>query len=114
MLCYTCTTRGIERPAVATCRSCSAGLCLEHLRETAAQLAPNPLASCHHDTWRAQVTRQWRFAHESSGDFAPRAKSPQPRSGSGCCAARGSNSNIAAAQSEPAGGDRGCDNPLCA
>jgi Uncharacterized protein conserved in archaea (DUF2180) len=53
MLCYTCTTRGIERPAVATCRSCSAGLCLEHLRETAARLAPNPLSGCRHDTWGA-------------------------------------------------------------
>lgn len=53
MLCYSCATRGVERPAVATCRSCSAGLCLEHLRETAAQLAPNPLSGCRHDTWGA-------------------------------------------------------------
>jgi hypothetical protein len=53
MLCYPCATRGVERPAVATCRSCSAGLCLEHLRETAAWLAPNPLSACRHDTWGA-------------------------------------------------------------
>ena len=53
MLCYPCATRGVERPAVAACRSCSAGLCLEHLRETAAGLAPNPLSGCGHDTWGA-------------------------------------------------------------
>ena len=53
MLCYPCATRGVERPAVAACRSCSAGLCLEHLRETAASLAPNPLSGCRHDTWGA-------------------------------------------------------------
>lgn len=52
MLCYSCFEQGIQRPAVALCRSCSAGLCLEHLRETAAHFgSDNVLASCHHDTW---------------------------------------------------------------
>jgi hypothetical protein len=52
MLCYSCIEQGIRQPAVAVCRSCSAGLCLEHLRETAARFgSDNVLASCHHDTW---------------------------------------------------------------
>jgi hypothetical protein len=52
MLCYSCIEQGIQQPAVAVCRSCSAGLCLEHLRETAARFeSDNMLASCHHDTW---------------------------------------------------------------
>ncbi|MEO6859327.1 MAG: DUF2180 family protein [Solirubrobacteraceae bacterium] len=33
--CYVCAERGTETPAVALCRSCQAGLCLEHLREAA-------------------------------------------------------------------------------
>ncbi len=52
MLCYSCAEQGIQQPAVALCRSCSAGLCLEHLRETAAHFgSDNILAGCHHDTW---------------------------------------------------------------
>ena len=54
MLCYSCARNGVERPAVALCTSCSAGLCLEHLRETSARVASdNALAACHHDTWIA-------------------------------------------------------------
>lgn len=52
MQCYVCAERGTETPAVALCRSCQAGLCLEHLRETADRFASdNMLAGCHHDTW---------------------------------------------------------------
>lgn len=53
MNCYCCIEQGIHFPAVAICRSCGAGLCLDHLQETASRLAPNVLASCHHDTWTA-------------------------------------------------------------
>ena len=54
MLCYSCAQHGIERPAVALCRSCTAGLCMEHLRATASHLASSYiLDSCHHDTWTA-------------------------------------------------------------
>jgi uncharacterized protein DUF2180 len=49
--CYVCAERGIERTAVGLCRSCYAGLCLEHLREAAARLSGNILAGCRHDTW---------------------------------------------------------------
>jgi hypothetical protein len=66
MLCYICTRRGIDRPAVTICKSCSAGLCLEHLRETAVRLAPNPVSGCRHDTWgtpRSSIRR--RTAGES-------------------------------------------------
>lgn len=52
MLCYCCAKDGIEEPAVALCRSCKAGLCLHHLRETTARAeARNVLNICHHDTW---------------------------------------------------------------
>ena len=53
MQCYVCAERGIEKTAVGLCRSCYVGLCLEHLRETAASLSGNVLAGCHHDTWAA-------------------------------------------------------------
>jgi hypothetical protein len=51
MQCYVRAESRIERTAVGLCRSCYAGLCLEHLRETAARLSGNVLAGCHHDTW---------------------------------------------------------------
>jgi hypothetical protein len=54
MHCYVCAKQGVEQAAVALCRSCSAGLCLQHLRETATQFASDHiLAPCHHDTWTA-------------------------------------------------------------
>jgi hypothetical protein len=57
MQCYCCAEQGIEQHAVALCRSCSAGLCLDHLRETASRFeSSNILDSCHHDTWA--VTNQ--------------------------------------------------------
>jgi hypothetical protein len=52
MLCYSCAEQGIDRPAVALCRSCTAGLCLDHLRETASRFASSHILDrCHHDTW---------------------------------------------------------------
>jgi hypothetical protein len=57
MLCYACAEGGIERPAVALCRSCNAGLCLVHLRETAAHFASSHmLDTCKHDTWTATAS----------------------------------------------------------
>jgi hypothetical protein len=54
MLCYPWAERGTDQPAVALCRSCSAGLCLDHLHATAAHLASSHmLDSCQHDTWTA-------------------------------------------------------------
>jgi len=54
MVCYPCAKNSVDRQAVALCTSCSAGLCQEHLSETATQLASdNPFAGCHHDTWAA-------------------------------------------------------------
>jgi hypothetical protein len=52
MVCYPCAEMGIERPAVALCRTCNAGLCLVHLRATAAHFASSHmLDACKHDTW---------------------------------------------------------------
>jgi hypothetical protein len=61
--CYPCAEQGANQPAVALCRSCHAGLCLKHLRETAekfagdAHLASGSMsAACHHDTWAPTKT----------------------------------------------------------
>jgi hypothetical protein len=52
MLCYCCAEKGIDQTAVALCRSCSAGLCLDHLRETTSRFASSNIPDrCHHDTW---------------------------------------------------------------
>lgn len=52
MRCYECAKLGTAEPAVAVCRSCSAGLCLTHLRETALFMATGAIRpSCQHDTW---------------------------------------------------------------
>ena len=63
MYCYPCAEQGVNHPAVALCRSCDAGLCLEHLRETAEKFAADAhLASgsmsdtCNHDTWATTIT----------------------------------------------------------
>jgi hypothetical protein len=56
VLCYVRDERGTERTAVGPCRSGSAGLRLEHLRETAAHLSDNVLAGCHDYTWASAAT----------------------------------------------------------
>lgn len=54
MRCYECAKAGQVEDAVAVCRSCSAGLCLVHLRETARYFARGAIrVSCGHDTWTA-------------------------------------------------------------
>jgi hypothetical protein len=59
MHCYVCAEQNVEQPAVALCRSCSGGLCLEHLRETAVRFASDHiLSTCHHDTWTAIDSRR--------------------------------------------------------
>jgi hypothetical protein len=63
MYCYVCAEQGVEQPAVALCRSCQAGLCLKHLRETAEKFATDEHHAsasmsdvCHHDTWATSKT----------------------------------------------------------
>jgi hypothetical protein len=52
MQCYECAKAGSDKAAVATCPRCTAGLCLEHLREAAAGFGPGGTTiTCHHDTW---------------------------------------------------------------
>jgi hypothetical protein len=71
MLCYSCAAQGIKQPAVALCRSCTAGLCLEHLRDTASRFASSRiLESCHHDTWA--VADHPAGASEHPAERAPR------------------------------------------
>lgn len=52
MDCYMCATWAGARSAVAICPHCGAGLCLEHLRESAVQGRRGGLfTGCLHDTW---------------------------------------------------------------
>jgi Uncharacterized protein conserved in archaea (DUF2180) len=83
MQCYECAEHGVERAAVALCRSCSAELCLEHLRETAARFATDHiLAACHHDTWTASKTPLRRRLHGRQRMAA--VPSPPVRTARGC------------------------------
>jgi Uncharacterized protein conserved in archaea (DUF2180) len=52
MDCYECAIGGIGRHAVALCRSCGAGLCMEHLRQTSSYLATGAIRpACSHGIW---------------------------------------------------------------
>ena len=52
MNCYVCAKSGEAVAAVAVCRSCGAGLCLDHLREAALDRpAGGTVYACSHDTW---------------------------------------------------------------
>jgi predicted nucleic acid binding AN1-type Zn finger protein len=63
MQCYECAKAGRSEEAVAICRSCSAGLCLRHVRETAAYGANlTSWASCPHDTWTGSTGEARRRA----------------------------------------------------
>lgn len=67
MLCYSCALDGHEEPAVALCRSCTAGLCLDHLHETASRFAASRiLETCHHDTWATSEHRSKPLQHPLS------------------------------------------------
>lgn len=55
MICYVCATRDTREEAVALCKHCNAGLCLDHLRETAAgPHAGGVSLGCGHGTWSAR------------------------------------------------------------
>ncbi len=52
MNCFECARSGSDRTAVALCRYCSAGLCLDHLREAAGDRSRGGIhTSCSHVTW---------------------------------------------------------------
>ena len=61
MNCLICTRTGTERTAVAMCPTCQAGLCLEHVQETARAQTPGGMNfACGHHTWdlaRSQAPR---------------------------------------------------------
>jgi hypothetical protein len=51
MNCFECARAGSDRTAVALCRYCSAGLCLNHVREAASDRYRDSRYSCLHETW---------------------------------------------------------------
>ena len=63
MNCYVCATRGEAAVAIASCRHCSAGLCLDHLREAALHRSAGGMnIACSHDTWSESAARMHRAA----------------------------------------------------
>jgi predicted nucleic acid binding AN1-type Zn finger protein len=69
MNCLTCARTGAERTAVALCPHCKAGLCLDHVQETARTPGPGGMRlSCGHRTWDSawQQRTQGRNPQESS------------------------------------------------
>ena len=68
MNCYVCATRGQTVPAVASCKKCAAGLCLEHVREAALHRAASErIFACSHDTWSESVARTEVAARRRTG-----------------------------------------------
>lgn len=70
MNCYECAKTGAAIPAVALCLHCNAGLCLEHLRDAAAEPTRGGThIGCAHDTWTTSHTTgvQSGASHSSSG-----------------------------------------------
>lgn len=55
MNCFECAVSGEAVPAVATCPSCGAGLCLEHLVEAQSYRVGGTVLGCPHDLRRAAV-----------------------------------------------------------
>ncbi len=51
MDCYECAKRDDHIAAVALCRGCGAGLCMDHLHEEATRTVGGMNVSCEHDTW---------------------------------------------------------------
>jgi hypothetical protein len=69
MNCLTCARAGADSAAVALCPHCQAGLCLNHVAETARAAAPGGMRlSCGHDTWDPawQQASRGRRPQESS------------------------------------------------
>jgi hypothetical protein len=77
MDCYECATAGIERHAVALCRSCGAGLCMEHLRQTASYFATGAIRpACSHGTWSVPVAA--RRVHSRHANLRHKARGRRP------------------------------------
>jgi hypothetical protein len=52
MNCFECAKDGSTMSAVALCRHCSAGLCMDHLRDAATDHAQGGIqVTCRHSTW---------------------------------------------------------------
>jgi Uncharacterized protein conserved in archaea (DUF2180) len=103
MDCYVCATEGIERHAVALCRSCGAGLCMEHLQQTASYLATGAIrTACSHGTWsgpfaaRGTAARTLNRRHSPTRGPRLRARAEQGAAASVPAQARASHTPPAA------------------
>ena len=66
MECYECAIRGEAIAAVATCRHCGVGLCLDHLAE-AQRHRPGNAFGCPHDLNAAGTPRERARVVEGNG-----------------------------------------------
>jgi hypothetical protein len=70
MECYECAIRGEAVAAIATCRYCGVGLCLEHLAEAQRHRPGGTLFGCPHDLNAAGRSRE--LARIVGGNGHPR------------------------------------------
>ena len=56
MNCFECARSGSTAVAVAICRYCNAGLCLDHVRDAATDRSRGGLqTACSHTTWEGRA-----------------------------------------------------------
>jgi hypothetical protein len=71
MNCHECARAGRAVAAVATCRTCGAGLCLHHVHQAAISFpAGGTTYACTHDTWSAGAARTALGLHEADRNGA--------------------------------------------
>jgi hypothetical protein len=72
MNCLSCARTGAERTAVALCPQCKAGLCLDHVRETARTPGAGGMSfSCGHDTWDPAWQQAFQGRSPQENSIAP-------------------------------------------
>lgn len=67
MNCYECALRGESVAAVATCRHCGVGMCLEHLRKAQSYRVGGTLWGCPHDLSAAAMMHSAAAAAHAGG-----------------------------------------------
>jgi len=75
MNCLECAKGGSTTIAVALCQHCNAGLCMDHLRDTATDRSPGQMqVTCCHSTWDAQSWSPRSLAGMNLRSFEVRAR----------------------------------------
>jgi hypothetical protein len=77
MNCYECGLRGEAVPAVATCKHCGAGMCLEHLAEAQRYRVGGTLFGCPHDLSAAATAPKTKGRLATDGRVRELAGTPR-------------------------------------